>query len=119
MNSLKLYYQVAKSASVVKRAFKVAFVVGSVLNIINQGEVLFRLDLASLNYMKIFLTYIVPYSVTTYTAIAFKLEFHIGSKAVVDAHLQCRGCKSKIYVKEGELIPECGSCGISTQWKLI
>ena len=46
--------------------------VGSILNLINQGDALFsgrRLD-----WLKLALTYIVPYCVATYGAVAFRLE---------------------------------------------
>jgi hypothetical protein len=49
-----------------------AIVVGTILNLINQGDALFagrRLD-----WLKMALTYIVPYCVATYGAVAFRLE---------------------------------------------
>lgn len=45
-------------------------VVGTVLNLINQGEVLFGAP--SIDWTKIILTYFVPYAVATYA------PFHIG-----------------------------------------
>jgi hypothetical protein len=50
----------------------VALVVGTILNLINQGDTLVsgqRLDLA-----KLALTYIVPYVVSTYGAVSFRLH---------------------------------------------
>lgn len=119
MKYLSLYYKIATSSGVMKRALKVTLIVGIILNLINQGEVLINLELANLNFTKFFLTFLVPYSVTTYTAMALKLEFHIGSKSIVEADLVCRGCKEKIHIKENEIIPESHTCGINTHWKLV
>jgi hypothetical protein len=50
----------------------VALIVGTVLNLINQGEVLFG-D-GKLNLAKIVLTYAVPYCVATYGAVSYRLK---------------------------------------------
>ena len=49
-----------------KRSFFLALIVGTVLNLINHGEILF--GGGKLNLIKIFLTYAVPYCVATYGA---------------------------------------------------
>ena len=46
------------------RAIAVMIIVGSVLNLINQGEALFQG--APLNFAKLLLTYVVPFCVSTY-----------------------------------------------------
>ncbi len=118
MSFIKIFCEIMISRSVVMRALKVSFIVGSLLNLINQGETLLSLDLAHLNLVKFLLTYVVPYSVTTYTAVSLKLEFIIGSKSSVEADLKCRGCGAKIHIHKDELIPECPKCGVKTRWKL-
>ena len=100
------------------RALKVSLIVGSALNLINQGEVLLHFNIAGLHLGKFLLTYIIPYGVTSYTATAMKLEFQIGTKAVIDADLECKKCGYETHVKESELIPECPTCGLNTHWKL-
>lgn len=118
MNHFKIYCNIAVSPSVINRALKVAFVVGTALNLINQGDTLIALNVENVNIAKLILTYLVPYSVTTYTATALKIEFQIGTKAIVDADLKCKVCGEEIHIHEGELIPECPKCGINTHWKL-
>jgi len=118
-NHCKLYCQTATAWPVAKRALSVAIVIGSLLNIINQGEALIHLDIAGVDFVKFFLTYLVPYGVASYTAVALKLEFHLGTKSIANADLECRICKKKIHVKEHEVIPECGECGLKTRWKLV
>ena len=75
-------------------------------------------DLANLNFIKFFLTFLVPYSVTTYTAVALKLEFQIGTKATADVDLMCSVCHEKVHVNRDEIIPECSTCGVNTHWRL-
>jgi len=70
------------------------------------------------NQVKFFLTYIVPYSVTTYTAVSLKLEFIIGSKSSIEADLKCKGCGATLHIHKDALIPECVNCGVKTRWHL-
>jgi hypothetical protein len=55
-----------------RRAFFVALVVGTVLNLVNQGDALF--GPASLDWLKLGLTYVVPYGVSTYGAVSERLR---------------------------------------------
>ncbi len=118
MEHFKIYCEIIVSPSVINRALKVSLIVGTTLNLINQGESLVALEFANLSFIKLGLTYLVPYGVTTYTATAMKVEFQIGTKAVVEADLKCKKCGYEIHVKKDELIAECPACGIKTQWKL-
>jgi hypothetical protein len=52
------------------RAIKVALVVGTILLVINQGDILLSGQLTMLVACKIVLTYAVPFSVSTYSALA-------------------------------------------------
>lgn len=53
-------------------SFNVALVVGSILNIINQGDAM--LGHGTISWPKIALTFLVPYCVSTYGAVAAKLR---------------------------------------------
>jgi len=46
--------------------------VGTVLNLINQGDALF--GAGSVNWLKAALTYVVPYCVSTYGAMSYRLS---------------------------------------------
>jgi hypothetical protein len=64
-------WEYAVTGGVPRRSLAAAVIVGTILNLINQGDALFagrRLDWA-----KLLLTYIVPYCVTTYGAVSFRL----------------------------------------------
>jgi hypothetical protein len=50
----------------------VALVVGTMLNLINQGDAIF--GMAPVNWIKIVLTYLVPYAVSAYGAVSYRMS---------------------------------------------
>ena len=60
------------SDGIPRRSIAVAAVVGTVLNLINQGDALFT-DMP-LDWPKIVLTFAVPYCVATYGAVSYRLR---------------------------------------------
>jgi hypothetical protein len=60
------------SDGIPKRSVGVAVIVGTLLNFINQGDVLIRG--AHVDALKIALTYLVPYCVATYGAVSYRLR---------------------------------------------
>src|SRR6266446_2640819 len=60
------------SEGVPRRSFVVALIVGTILNLINQGDAL--LSGAELDFTKIILTFAVPYCVATYGAVSYRLQ---------------------------------------------
>jgi hypothetical protein len=62
----------AISDGVPRRSLYIALVVGTVLNLINQGDAL--LGTASINWLKLILTYCVPYAVCTYGAVSHQVR---------------------------------------------
>jgi hypothetical protein len=79
MNAVRRTLNLATSDGVPVRAFWVAVIVGSVLNIINQGDALF--SGAHINWSKLALTYAVPFIVSTHGAVSAKLRFQGGGNA--------------------------------------
>jgi hypothetical protein len=69
---LKLVCTCAVADGLPRRSLYVALVVGTVLNLINQGDAL--LGAAPVNWLKLALTYLVPYAVCTYGAVAHQLR---------------------------------------------
>ncbi len=59
------------SDGVLKRSLIVTLIVGAILNLINQGDVLF--GGGQVNWVKMILTFVVPYCVATYGAAAYCL----------------------------------------------
>lgn len=54
------------------RSLKVALIVGVILNIINQGDAM--ISEVPLHWPKLVLTFFVPYFVSTYGAVSFRLN---------------------------------------------
>ena len=72
MHRWKLAYRYAISEGVPRRSLWMAVVIGTLLNLINQGDRL--LAGQSLDLLKLALTYVVPYFVSTYGAVSFRLQ---------------------------------------------
>ena len=62
----------AVSDGVPRRSFYLALVVGTVLNLINQGDAL--IGSVPIDWLKLILTYCVPYVVCTYGAVSHQLR---------------------------------------------
>ena len=60
------------SDGVPRRSFIVALIVGTILNLINQGDALF--GGGRLNVTKVILTFAVPYCVATYGAVSYRIS---------------------------------------------
>lgn len=67
---MKAAVRMALSRDVVIRSFKVAAVVGTALVVINQGNRLLAGEWTTEIALKIVLTYLVPYCVSTYASVA-------------------------------------------------
>lgn len=63
------FTSLAFSKKVMPSAIKVALLVGTVLAFINHGEKILSLSLSVEDTLKIGLTYIVPYAVSTWSAV--------------------------------------------------
>ena len=63
------FLTLALSRTVVLQALKVAAVVGSLLALINHGDKLLSMTLSDGDWLKLLLTYLVPYGVSTYSAV--------------------------------------------------
>jgi hypothetical protein len=72
MQMLRRVIHYSLSDGVPFRSGCAAIVVGTILNLINQGDAI--LEAASLNWIKIVLTYFVPYAVSTYGAVSYRMS---------------------------------------------
>ncbi len=66
----------AVSDGVPRRSLHVALIVGTLLNLINQGDSL--LGASTVNWLKVILTYCVPYAVCTYGAVSYQMRMRAG-----------------------------------------
>jgi len=72
MSRLRTICRACVSDGVPRRSLIVALVVGAILNLINQGDVL--LGGGRVNLTKLILTFAVPYCVATYGAVSLRLS---------------------------------------------
>ena len=72
MTTLRRMLDLAVADGAPKRAFWVAVIVGTVLNLINQGDAIFGDP--TLNWLKLGLTYVVPFLVSTHGAVSARLS---------------------------------------------
>ncbi len=63
---------VARESAIVQRALRVAAVVGTLLVAINYTDRFLSGSLGPLDWMKMGMTYLVPYGVSTYTAVEMR-----------------------------------------------
>ena len=68
--TLKCLWCAIRHRPVVRRSLMVAFVVGTILAVLNQGDILFAGSWKSALYWKVPLTYCVPFCVATYGALS-------------------------------------------------
>ena len=118
MNKIKLYTIVLCDKSIMIKAVKISLIVGTLLNIINQGGYLINLDFDNINFFKIILTYLIPFFVSSYTAASIQMRFTIGEVAVSNATLECKMCRLLKDVKKGSFVPVCDNCQEKTKWKI-
>ncbi|PSL19745.1 nitrate/nitrite transporter NrtS [Shimia abyssi] len=63
------FFAIARRRSVVRRAASVAIVVGIVLGMLNHGDAVLTGSVTDIQIVKICLTFLVPYSVSTYSSV--------------------------------------------------
>jgi hypothetical protein len=63
------WLRLAARVDVVRRSFRVAAIVGTILVLINYSDALYPFRIGAGDWIKILLTYCVPYCVATYAAV--------------------------------------------------
>ena len=74
------FWPLATSKPVVKRAARIALVVGTILAVINHGDRMLFGGFSFVALLKILLSYCVPYSVSTYSSVLAVRENNITQK---------------------------------------
>ncbi|MEJ6980456.1 hypothetical protein WG906_08335 [Pedobacter sp. P351] len=74
MKNLKRIAKITFQNSTIKKGFIISAIVGSFLNLINQGNLFFTNQLPEVSIMKIGLTYITPFVVSVYSITSTKLK---------------------------------------------
>ena len=118
MIKITIIYRIALARDTLRNSLIIAFVVGTLLNLLNQGTPLIALNFNTVNWFTFGLTYAVPYIVSTYTGTAARLRFDPGVRAAYTASLQCKDCGEQRAVAENDMVPECGKCKTNTKWQI-
>jgi hypothetical protein len=74
MDRIKLICRCCVADAVPRRSLGIALIVGTILNLINQGDALIAAHPP--NFAKLLPTYLVPYCVATYGAVSYRLAQH-------------------------------------------
>jgi hypothetical protein len=69
VNNMPTIINIAFRPEVFKTALKVSLLVGTILALINHSPAIFSLSITKQNLLQIILTYLVPYGVSTYSAV--------------------------------------------------
>jgi hypothetical protein len=69
------WFQLASSPSVVRRALAYAVIVGTILISINHGDALLRGEWGTVRFLKMGLTVLVPYTVSTLSSVQAMRQF--------------------------------------------
>jgi hypothetical protein len=71
----KMFFRIAIERKIVVMSAKVAMVVGTILALINYGDRIFlHYNMRTLDWIKLAVTYCVPYCVATYGAARYTIE---------------------------------------------
>ncbi len=65
---------VAMEHKIIKRSLIIAALVGTILTLINHGDTIISGNLETAHIVKIILTYVVPYAVSTYSSVQSKIN---------------------------------------------
>ncbi|HEV8553719.1 MAG TPA: nitrate/nitrite transporter NrtS [Casimicrobiaceae bacterium] len=83
MSSWKYACRCALCDGVPRRSLYVALIVGTILNLINQGDAF--IGMAPVNWLKVMLTYCVPYAVATYGAVSYQTRQPLSGSATTES----------------------------------
>ncbi len=67
---MNISFKLVFSKQVVQTALKLSIIVGTILGLINHGQDIFALTLSRGQIIQIMVTYLVPYSVSTYSSVS-------------------------------------------------
>ena len=71
---MSVWFKIATRRDVIERSLRVALVVGTILVLLNYTDRFLRHTLCGFDFVKMVLTYLVPYGVSTYSAVGAILK---------------------------------------------
>lgn len=118
IKKVKSIFKLAFVKDVILKGLTVALVIGVLLNLINNPEAIITLSFEKLHWIKVLLTFFVPYCVSVYTSVSNKITFKPGEIAQICAMLNCRKCKHQLLIQKGQIIPKC-VCEGEGKWQFL
>jgi hypothetical protein len=85
---MRSFFTFAFQRSTVVRSLKLSTIVGSSLNIINQGDMILGGVWENINYFKLALTYVVPYLVSTYSTASALIDVLQKEEIVLESFVE-------------------------------
>lgn len=73
-SNFKLITQLMFDKNIRNTAIKLALIVGPLLTLINQYDIIFGEDISHLNWIKVCLSLFMPYAVSTFSAVKSKIS---------------------------------------------
>ncbi len=113
----RYYSTLAFERRTFRRALHVALLVGIILNLINNPEIIFGFSMNDITISRVLLTFMVPFMVSTYSSVISNTNLKPGNVSNLDALLECKRCrKADFHVEIGQEIEECPGCKEKTRW---
>jgi hypothetical protein len=119
---MKMYYTwvaIAFQKKSLTDSILTGFLVGLVLNLINQWNLILSGDFVAFPLAKMAFTFFVPVIVSNYASTTVKMKFMIGSRMPVTADLKCDHCQDTVkHYHKNDTIGFCDKCMEHTDWRL-
>lgn len=114
------FFEISISKNVILNSLKVSFIVGIVLNIINQYEYIFSANFVQIDYLKLTITFIIPFLVSNYSITKDRLSLKVGDKCPLETKLKCKNCNEySVKINKNDTIPICKNCLEKTDWRSV
>lgn len=68
------WFEIATRKDIFKRSLKIALIVGSILALLNHGDKIISARYTINDIIKILITYLVPFCVSTYSSVAYEIN---------------------------------------------
>ena len=115
---IRYYFHLSIERSSLIRASRVAVLVGIILILINNPEILSG-NFSDLNQGSIVMSFLVPFLVSTYSSILSHNKIKPGEISPIDGALKCNNCKkANFHIQIGQEAGECPQCKTDTRWKI-
>jgi hypothetical protein len=120
MKTVSMYIRLGTERGNILNSVTLSLVVGSLLNVINQWDLLIGGALSGLPAIQVILTYLVPLLVSDFASVSAQLRFRQNTPSSVSADIKCSSCKgTHRHVNKYELVPSCPVCNDNTRWKPV